>query len=297
MGTIGVWSDRLRTDEVDFTQKIITSFESQNNWTSQLLNDAKIRNMLALLECPKHMNTDNIKAVKAALFEIRIANAIYQSGYNAIYECKTGVDKTSVDFLIHCDENKGQHNWLVELTSLRDSEDIKQATTQKNDIYCYISPDNNAEVKDIWRAQQVILSKVAKSCKKKSAIIPIKFPVPNATMSTYNAIVIDMRAINLGMVDKYDLQIIMYGSQHLRNIKYGLLYREFVTTDGVRKPILGICDPKYEDPRAQYFRERIHAVGFINEKTYKQGEINSEIQTYCNHHLIPLKNLKLPIKS
>lgn len=140
MGTIGVWSDELRADEVDFTQKIITSFKSQNNWTSQLLNDAKTRSILALLEHPKNMSTDNRKAVKAALFEIRIANAIYQSGYNAIYEYKTGVDKTSVDFLIHGNKNKGQHDWLVELTSLRDSEDIKQATTQKNDICFYISP-------------------------------------------------------------------------------------------------------------------------------------------------------------
>jgi hypothetical protein len=291
MGTIGVWSDELRADELDFTQKIITSFKSQNNWTSQLLNDAKIRSTLALLEHPKNMSTDNRKAVKADLFEIRIANAIYQSGCNAIYEYKTGVNKTSVDFLIHGDENKGQHDWLVELTSLRDSEDIKQATTQKSGIYFYISPDNNDEVKDIWRTQQAILSKVAKK-----PAIPIKFPVPNAT--TYNAIVIDMRAINLGKVDKYDLQIIMYGSQHLRNIDDGFLYREFITADGFRKPILGICDPKYEDPRARYFRERIHAVGFINEEKYEQGEINSHIQTYCNPHLIPLGlKIKLPIES
>jgi hypothetical protein len=291
MGTIGVWSDELRADELDFTKKIITSFKSQNNWTSQLLNDAKIRSMRALLEHPKNMSIDNRKAVKAALFEIRIANAIYQSGYNAIYEYKTGIDKTSVDFLIHGDKSKGQHDWLVELTSLRDSEDIKQATTQKSDMYFYISPDNNAEVKDIWRAQQAILSKVAKK-----PAIPIKFPLPNAT--TYNVIVIDMRAINLGMVDKYDLQMIMYGSQHLRNIDHGFLYRDFVTVDGFLKPILGICDSKYEDPRAQYFRERIHAVGFINEEKYEQGEINSHIQTYCNPHLIPLGlKIKLPIES
>lgn len=97
-------------------------------------------------------------------------------------------------------------------------------------MFLHFTPDNNDEVKDIWRAQQAILSKVAKK-----PAIPIKFPVPNAT--TCNAIVIDMRAINLGRVDKYDLQIIMYGSQHLRNIDHGFLYREFVTADGFCKPI------------------------------------------------------------
>ena len=174
MHDIGVWSDRLTKEEVDFTQKILVS--SQNSWLNQLVENNKIKRTLELLKNPKNMSSRDIKAAKADLFEIRIAYAIHQSGYSAIYEHKTGVGDYSVDFFIYDNKIKEQHDWLVELTSTRDSEDVKQNTTQKNSVYSYITLDNNQEVKDIWRVQQAILSKVGKK-----PAIPIKFPLPNGT--------------------------------------------------------------------------------------------------------------------
>lgn len=285
MHDIGVWSDRLTKEEVDFTQKILVS--SQNSWLNQLVENNKIKRTLELLKNPKNMSSRDIKAAKADLFEIRIAYAIHQSGYSAIYEHKTGVGDYSVDFFIYDNKIKEQHDWLVELTSTRDSEDVKQNTTQKNSVYSYITLDNNQEVKDIWRVQQAILSKVGKK-----PAIPIKFPLPNGT--TYNAIIIDVRAMNIGMVDENDLKTIMYGSKCYT----GPIYREFIEKNDSHKTILGICDPKYEDQdlRARCFRERIHVVGFINEKKYEKGFINSNIQTFCNPHLTSELDLELPIK-
>ncbi|MCU0322612.1 MAG: hypothetical protein MUE72_09365 [Chitinophagaceae bacterium] len=84
-----------------------------------------------------------------------------------------------------------------------------------------------------------------------------------------------------------------YDVQSFKGTPY---YREYVDKDGPVKPILGICNTKYEDPRAQYFRERIHIVGFINETKYVKDEINSQIYTFCNPNLIPKLDLKLPIE-
>lgn len=265
----GIWSDRLRSDEVEFSQKIAEYFAEKDEYKS-LIQDSKIQKVLNSLKSPKSMSEEDIKAAKSHLFEIRFSYAIDQLGLDIIYEHKTGVDNTSVDFLI---KDKEQHEWLVELTSLRDGEHIKQDTNLNEGMYSYISPDNNAEVKDIHRAQQAILCKVAKN-----GDTPIKFPETNTGCKKYNIIIVDMRAINFGMVDNWDLQAIMFGCKHLNEY-----YREFIDKEGKAHPIMGICDLDYSDLRAKYFRERVHAVGFINEKEYKEGEISTQLKVYYNN--------------
>jgi len=288
--------DAFKSDEVDYTLKIVDIIKSQgkDNWMNKMLNDSKITKVLNSVKEAKAMklneekeakamNPDEKKEAKTMLSEIRFAHAL--NGYSANYEYKTGVGKTSVDFFIP--RKNGTHNFLIELTSSREGEHIKQNILQKNGITSYVSPDNNTEVKEILRLQQTILSKVAKQSLKFS---PIKFPMPDG--NTYNAIICDTSSV-LGGIDENDFKLAMYGNEYFKDPIY---HRYFIDEKGTKKPILGICDQRYYCERAKHFRKTIHIVGIYTEENYEKGEINSNIQSLCNPHLIPELDLKLPIE-
>ena len=157
MRRLGTWNDNLIVDEIDFTESAIDIL-STVGWGKKLLEDKSIKATLKSLEFPVKMVPEDILVAKSKLFEIRFAHAIHRAGYAAEYEYNTGVNNTSVDFMIH---NKGNdRDWLVELTGLRDSEKIKKTPVHTEDFSSYISPNNDEEMNDIIRAQSLILSKV-----------------------------------------------------------------------------------------------------------------------------------------
>jgi HipA-like protein len=229
------------------------------------------------------------------LFEVRFAHNLYTSGFEIGYEYQAGVGKSedskkegsSVDFLV-----KGPNGvkWLIELTSLAESEEVKKNTKRFGDFLFYESricpadTKNNQESLAIIKAQGAILSKVAKLNKETGEAEPTKFPLPEHNQ--YHIILIDMRGFLTGTVgDDYIINI-LYGNNVYKNQEARELYaRFFIAENGEKKAILGIFDSSHPDKRAKYLQERIHGVGFICEKNYKHDEIQERLILFHNPKL------------
>jgi hypothetical protein len=214
------------------------------------------------------------------LFEARFARYLYETGLDIEHEYKAGAGGSNIDFLI---KEKNGVKWLIELTSLDESEEVKKKTKVGGGFFSFestISPadtGNNVESLSLIRAQRRILSKVATENKA------TKFFAPKA--DEYNIIIIDMRGFITKTSDEYDYRNILYGWNKLNDHEKELYGRFFIAENGEKKPILGIFDSSHPDKRAKYLQERIHGVGFICEKTYKHGEIQGRLILFHNPKL------------
>lgn len=85
--------------------------------------------------------------------------------------------------------------------------------------------------------------------------------------------------MGIGKADERDCELIVYGDKALHDRdKRGWV--DHVT--GKTTPIIGVFDPKHPDPRSEYLRTRVHAVGFVSGSG--KGGINS-IKLYKNPNL------------
>lgn len=157
---LGCWTDPLSDYETTFSKEAAKKLEDKAPWAKKLLCDPKIRNAINIEQNESRTPTET-KQIKAALFEVRFAYALYLAGLTAEYEYKTGVANSTVDFKLNSDPN-----WLIELTSLRESKAVKDATLKSDDgTVAYVSTtepgSNSPETLDLIKAQQAIFSKVA----------------------------------------------------------------------------------------------------------------------------------------
>ncbi len=261
--------DILTVEEVLASQKA-QGMLYETDWGKKMLNCTSVGtplgNLIPELEdkkVKKILLSEDIAQAKSKLFEIRFAAAIQKAGIAAEYEFKTGIDKRSVDFRIN--------EWLIELTSLRISDAVKENTISFENFASYQSvttpwdEENSPEVRDVIKAQQAILAKC------------IKFPEKQNSLY-FHVIIVDMRNFNSGGSDFGDYINIVYGSQDLPE-EY---QRSWIDQNKQRRLITGIFDPTYPDSRAVDLQKKIHAVGFIHEKKFLPGEINSNIMLYAN---------------
>jgi hypothetical protein len=281
----GLWADPLTAEEVTFTKQACHAL-SNVAWAKPLLSEAKISRALNCVpdDCRA---LDVLLEIKSALFEVRFAYAIYVVNFTGKYEHKTGVGGSSVDFSIFGKD--GQRNWLVELTSLHESGAAKESSWQKDNFFGFISRSqagkNSAEVRDIVKVQQAILHKVANN--KAEAI---KFPMPNDEV--YHVIVVDVRALSIGLTDHLDFHNIAYGSSSLRDIEHGVFCHSWLDENGNSELLRGVFDPSYPDKKAKHLQERVHAVAFVSEKDYVAREIGSRISFWPNPHLVDKEQRK-----
>lgn len=276
---LGKWADRLTTEEVVFSREAANALMTAD-WGNEFCSSDSIKTILNELKSPENISDDSILRAKALLFEIRFAYSILQSGLSAKYEYKAGVEDSSIDFIVYGKEN--DRDWLIELTSLRESQKVKDSTITNGNFSTYISPSNDDEMDDIIRAQRAILSKVANQNSNK----PTKFPPLDN--STSRAIVIDMRSMNAGGgADKMDICNIVYGSRRLvgKGIDYEVYSKQWKRQDGSYEYVRGVFETDHPDERAKFLQERIHALVFISEKKYETGHINSIIKVAYNPKL------------
>ncbi|MBN9565215.1 MAG: hypothetical protein J0G29_03850 [Alphaproteobacteria bacterium] len=277
----GQWSDPLRSDEVELSNQAYKEL-CEISWAQPLVGDDKVRKALTYainlpLGLSSNKDYDSIVNAKSAFFELRFARAILNAQCGCTYEFKTGVEKTSVDFKIKKPDE--ENSWLVELTTLRDSEAVKKATTQNGNTFTYTSSitteniENAAEVVDIMRTQKAIVGKVYNADKGK----PIKFPKIQSGQKDYHVIIIDMRGFNIGACDGFDCQNILYGSEYVARTQKEdawALVRFWVNKDGRKEPVKGIFEAFCSHEGFEHLRERIHAVGFISEQSFLGNEMN-----------------------
>lgn len=260
---------QLSYAELEYVQECLKELQSCE-WAKDLIE--KINNLGFL---PASMPT---------LFEIRFAYALHKAGLTVKNEDKASVGDTDIDFLVT--ETDGT-KWLIELTSLDESEGVKKDTIVDGNFFGFsstITPwdkENAHEVIGLMRTQRAILSKVARENAKKE-IVPTKFPAPKP--GEYNIIILDMRGFMIGKSDQWDYQIILNGTGSVPDV-----YKRYFTDPKTKgqKPIVGIFESKEKQPSdrlesVKYLQERIHGVGFLRETEYAQGEIQTILELFPN---------------
>lgn len=217
---------------------------------------------------------------QASLFEIRFARALHEAGTVAGYEYPTGVGGTSVDFGIGAPAT-----WLAELVCLRESDAIRAAksisdetgnswtmtleTGKRSPVTGEPRPEESPEAEYI-KAEERIGMKVFDG--KRAVKFPERGP-------KYNLIVVDGRGVLGGGGDHGDWGHLTYGAvgRHPAQIH--------AWTDpktGIRAPILGLYEANNPTESARVIRERVHAIAFINERTYAAGEIKQGLYICAN---------------
>ncbi len=222
------------------------------------------------------------------LFEIRFAYALYKTDLAIQNSYKAGtknseIKDSDVDF---CVTEKNGTKWLIELTSIDESDEVKENTVVSGNFQFY----KGDLLKSYRRAQSAFFGKAAKLDKKDRSIIrPTKFPLPESNQ--YHIIILDMRGFGLNGsgLDEGDYKSIVDGEVDERHVNQ--LTHDFNKLAEYYKNILiGIFDSRHPDPRAKYLQERIHAVGFLNEKNYADGEIEEILDLFPNPKFSDIAN-------
>jgi len=268
----GIFSDPLKPQEVDNGKKVYDQLK-EVSWAKKLLNDRKIKTAISCKRNPR--KTSKLFSIKSALFELRFAGFIHSLHMTAEYEHKTGLGGSSVDFKIE----KDKKTWLIELTSLNESNEVKKNTKVKGNQFYYLSLSRNnknpPEVVDLIKVQNAIINKTIDKANK-----PIKFNKPKRNV--YNLILVDIRAFNAGSADCFDYFNIVNGSELLLNPKYEFNVRYWIDEKGQSSLIKGLFDKAYPNKNAKNVRNRIHAIGFVLEKDFSNNEMNKKIIFFPN---------------
>ncbi|HAT1971657.1 hypothetical protein [Legionella pneumophila] len=271
---LGKFTDFLSDDEVSFSKNAGKALQ-KSKWSKKLLADNKISGALSI-EKNRNRTYEEFSSIKSALFEVRFAHALQQMKLDVEYEAKTGVGQSTVDFKF----NYNNSIWLIELTSIRESDAVKKATsTNKDGHYDYLSITNNTtnspEILELIKLQNVIFNKAQQNGKSH------KFP--QILDNTYHVIIVDVRSNDAGISDHFDYHIVTYGSRSLENVNDGVYCRSFIDKGtGIIQHIKGVYEPNNPDSNSKIIRERIHFICFIKEEEYKENEIINKMDVFPN---------------
>lgn len=273
----GFFTDNLSEEEVFFSKNVAECIE-KSKWGKKLIQDRKISRALKIRPDPSR-EYDELNQIKSAFFEVRFAYSLLLMKFPVEYEAKLGIGNSSVDFKV----KDGNNTWLIELTSLRESDAVKNATfTCKDDIIQYSSVDegkcNSANVRDLIRLQEAIYGKVTK--KNNNKIESLKFPA--VTKNTYHAVIVDARSFNAGMFDCGDFLIAVYGSHQLEHIEDGVFCRFFIDKEGNSSHIQGVFEDNNNKIESKIVCEKIHFICFTVEHEYKENELIEKMLVFAN---------------
>lgn len=254
--------DSLSAGEGEFCEKIIDRLNSEA-WAAPLL--AALSDAGGV--CRK---------AKSFLFELRFANAIHEAGVAPDYEI-LGVGSSTIDFGF---EHGGQQ-WAVELMRLEETAaviDATKSTTDRTGI-TWVSRILSSMAKDRRQTEEgETLKAVQRICQKcEEDGRPYKFPEPN---DRFQVILVDFRTFLHGG-DKYDRIHVALGGKYLGRV--------FLQRSYKGKLISGVFDKDTTLKGAEEAQERVHFIGFVNEKLYKSGEFGQCTQFIANPHLFKSK--------
>lgn len=218
------------------------------------------------------------KNTKPLLFELRFAADLYNIGLLAEYEYEANTEKkSSIDFKIQ-DSN---FSYLIELVSIGTSDATKKATkykdinlntykkTHKIEIWSTHLTSNAQDKKqseegEIILVQQKILEKVHK--------------FPSVLNNSFNLILIDIRGYlpSKGEDMEDDYREVAYGAFGLTtgNSWKGHFW---INDKGKKVAIKGLFEKDNPLREAKKLQEKIHFLGFINEKTCGIKSVDDEV--------------------
>lgn len=203
---------------------------------------------------------------RAFFFELRFAEALYDSGLSARYEASYGVGASTVDFAV-----MGAPQWRIELVSLRSSDAVKAATTSNEAaaVMVLTSPRDGAPLSEKIQSEEGEIIKAQERIGQKAfdGKLPTKFPPPTEAI---HMIMVDARGFIGGGGDDADWAHIARGAAGL-SVAQVRLWTDPKT--GKREPIAGLFEPRCPGRAAATVQERIHVIGFVRERTFARGEI------------------------
>lgn len=249
--------DSLSADEGEFVQTIMSELHDQP-WAAPLL--AGIRD-----------NGGVTRANKDRMFELRFGHALDRAGIVPQYEIP-GEGQSTIDFGF---ASNGQR-WRVEMVRLGETQAVKDATGSRVDD-AGVTWSGRILRTDADDARQSLegetLKAVERICQKcESKGRRHKFPSPDGA---FHAMLVDFRTFSQGG-DIQDRIHVALGAAAVDQ-RYRLFW------DG--RPITGVFSPETTLRGAAEMRERVHFLGFVNERIYGPGKFATATQFIANPHL------------
>jgi len=209
---------------------------------------------------------------KSYLFELRFANSLHLNGIKPHYEI-CGENGSTIDFGFNC---KNQ-NWAVELMRLEETEAVQDATKLIRDecgiesVIMHLSTDAEDRRQSTEGETIKAVERICQKCEWKGK--PHKFKIPH---NTFHAILVDFRTF-LNGGDSDDCIHVGLGGEYVKN-EHSRLYWN-------REPISGVFNPRTKVRGASFIRERVHFIGFVDEKNYLPGSFGKATQFIANPEL------------
>ena len=256
-----MWSDRLKAKEAEYTQHALDELSSVS-WATPLLTR---------LQSAGGLKSENMPI----MFEVRFAYELHRAGVSAIYEYQAGVGNSAVEF-----KTETTPPWLVELVSIRTSDAAKRAVRQTGLIYEQLlapTPDDPArsEEAEMITAEQKIGEKVFTDGR------PTKFPPVSDSL---HLIVTDIRGYLDEGGDVFDYRQMAYGARGIP-AQYSWMIHYWEIVPGKTQPIRGLFERDNPLHSARYVQERIHFLGFVREREFREGEIRDLAYYLANPHI------------
>jgi hypothetical protein len=209
---------------------------------------------------------------KAKLFELRFGNCLHEAGVEPQYEVGGEGDST-LDFGF----TSGDREFLVEMVRLEETEAVRAATTIedfgdgavmiKRHLTTTAKNPHQSEEGETLKAVERICQKLEKDGK------PHKFPVPG---SATHVLLVDVRTLFNGG-DEWDRVHVGLGGEYVPHEFFRRYYNN--------KLVSGVFSSKTMLKGAAQARERLHFIGFVNEKAYEAASFGPAIQFIANPHL------------
>jgi hypothetical protein len=251
--------DSLSADEACSAEFIMEQLKDVS-WAQSLLHDIR-------------SNGGITQANKDRLFELRFGYALHAEGIVPRHEIPGEGDST-IDFGF----TWNGRSWAVELMRLGETEAVKAATDTSVDERGkhWTKRVLSTSAEDPRQSLEgETLKAVQRICQKCEADgHPHKFPVPQDAL---HVILVDFRTFSNGG-DEHDRLHIGLAGDHVAE-RYRLYWNQQVIT--------GVFDERTRVKGAAEARDRVHFLGFTNERTYKLGELPYVTQFIANPHLFP----------
>lgn len=212
------------------------------------------------------------RETKALLFELRFAHNLHLVGLEARYEV-AAEGASTLDFGVKCEGVL----WQVELLRLGETQSVLAATKSERDedgvLWSRRVLVSNAEDKRQSSEGETLkaIERLCQKCERDGR--PHKFPAPEP--GVFNVLLADIRTFLHGG-DNADRIHVALGADYVP-----AAFR--LSWEG--RPITGVFDPATSLKGAKEARERLHFVGFVNEKEFASGSLSAATQLVANPNL------------
>jgi hypothetical protein len=244
--------DFLTGREADFTKLVINEL-AEMPWAKPLVDD---------INATGGLTGDN----KAKLFELRFGHSLHKAAILPRYET-AGEGQSTLGYGF----TSGGRDFLVEMMRLEETDAVRAATTTEKfpDGAVMTGRNLSTNAKD-----PETLKAVERICQKfESGGKPHKFPAPGTAT---HVLLVDFRTF-LNGGDEYDRVHVGLGGDLVLSQAHRRYWKGNLIT--------GVFSPNTKLRGAAEARERLHFIGFVNEKSYETGAFGPAIQFIANPHL------------